>query len=77
MITDPLVMFANGTLPVKTSTTSIANAKTSPNFDAVICLESVFLGGSMISGASHRGDPAVPGVAAIVKVGFEMMGVRP
>ena len=31
----------------------------------------------MISGASHRGDPATPGVATIAKTGFEVMGVRP
>lgn len=77
MMTAPFVIFANGILPVKTSTVSIANAKTSPDFDAVVCLEVPFFGGSTISGASHRGDPAVPGVAAIVKVGFEVMGVRP
>jgi len=31
----------------------------------------------MISGASHREDPATPGVAAIVNTGFDIIGVRP
>jgi len=48
----------------------------SADLDAIIGLE-LRLGGLMISGASQREDPATPGVAAIVKVGFEMMGLRP
>ena len=68
-------MFEKGTFPVNTSTTSIANANTSAGLDAVTGF--VLLGGSIISGASHREDPATPGVAAIVKLGFEVMGLRP
>ena len=69
-------MFPNGIFPLNTSTASIANAKTSADLDAIIGLE-LGLGGSMISGASQREDPATPGVAATVKIGFEMMGLRP
>ena len=67
----------NGTLPANTSTVSIAKANTSANLDAVGGLELALQGGLIISGASHREDPATPGVAAIVKVVFEMMELRP
>ena len=70
-------MFPNGTFPVKTSTASIANAKTSAGLDAVRGLDLALLGGSIISGASHREDPATPGVAAIVNMGFEVMELSP
>ena len=75
--TRPLFMFQKGTLPVNTSTASIANAKTSADLDAVNGLEPAPVGGSMISGASHREDPTTPWVATTVKAGFEMMGLRP
>ena len=75
--TDSFLVFPNGTFPLNTSTASIANAKMSAGLDAVMGLELDFVGGSMISGASHREDPATPGVASIVKIGFEMMGFRP
>ena len=70
-------MFPNGILPVKTSTASIANAKTSAGLDPVVDSVPASLGKSKISGARHREVPTAPGVAVIVKVGFEMMGPRP
>jgi hypothetical protein len=76
MTTDSFFMLPNGTFPLNTSTASIANAKTSAGLDAIIGLE-LGLGGSMISGASHREDPATPGFAAIVRIGFETMELRP
>ena len=69
--TAPFVISGNGTLPEKTSKASIANAKTSAGLDAAFC------SGPMISGANHRGEPATPGVAAVAKTGFEVIGVRP
>ena len=75
--TDSFLTFSNGTFPLNTSTANIANAKTSADLDAVMGLKLALVGGSMISGASHREDPATPGVASIVKIGFEMMGFRP
>ena len=75
--TDSFFMFPNGTFPVNTSTASIANAKMSAGLDAVGGLEFALPGGSIISGASHREDPAAPGVAATVNMGFDVMGLRP
>ena len=66
------LMFPKGMFPVNTSTTSIANANTLAGLDAPTGL----LGGSMISGASHREVPIASGIAAIVKVRSEMVEPR-
>ena len=70
-------MFSNGTSPVKTSTASIANAKMSAGLDVIGGLELSFLSETIISGAYHREGPGIPGVAAVVNIGFETMGPRP
>jgi len=68
---------SNGTLPVKTSTASIAKENTSAGFDSTASAL-LFLGrGRMISGASHLEVPRVSGVAATVKPGPELMGASP
>ena len=76
MTTDSSFVPSNGTPPLNTSTASIANAKMSAHLDVSVGSE-LGLGRSMISGASQREDPATSGVVAIVKIGFEMMGMRP
>ena len=75
-ITDSFSMPPNGTLPLNTSTASIANAKTSADLDAAVGLE-LGSGEPMIFGASQRENPATPGIAAVVKIGFGMVGMRP
>jgi len=77
MMTDSFLMSPNGAFPENTSTASIANANMSAGLDAVMGLELALLGGSVISGASHREDPATPGVAAIVRIWVEIIGLRP
>ena len=73
MTTVSFLMFPKGTVPVNTSTASIANAKTSARLDAPTGVP----GGAMISGASHRDVPTTPVVAATVKAGSEMIESRP
>ena len=74
MAIDPFFMFPSGTFPVNASTVSIANAKTSADLDALGGLE---LAESMISGASHREGPGIPGFLATVNIGFKVMEVKP
>lgn len=68
---------SNGTLPVKTSTASIANENTSAALDSVTGIALPLREGVMISGASHLETPTAPGVAATVKLGSELMGANP
>ena len=72
--TDPPSVLLKGTSPEKTSTTSMANANTSAGLDDITKLELALSGGSMISGASLRKESVG---TAIMKLGFEVMGLRP
>ena len=75
-ITDVGVCSSKGILPVKTSTANIPKANTSAAFDSVTMLFLLWAG-VMISGASHLEVPTVPGAAATVKLGSELMGANP
>ena len=67
----------NGMLPVNTSTANIAKANTSAAFDSITNRPVPFRGGIVISGASHLEPPTLPGVAATVKLGSELISANP
>ena len=67
----------NGTLPVNTSTASIAKAKTSAAFDSSTGTVPRLRGGVIISGAGHTDAPTSPDATATVKLGSKLMGANP
>ena len=75
--TDSFLSSANGTLPVKTSTASIAKENTSPGFVSVIGVPLHPREGLMISGASHLEVPTACGVAIMVKLGWVLKDANP
>ena len=49
----------------------------SPRFDSITGLTFPLMTGFMNSGGDHLEVPTAPGVAAMVKVGSELMGASP